>query len=182
MLPSPLFDVEFDSKGGSHSGEKETEKLSEKGVEMGSETRARIRGAVEIVRKDFVDSFGLDGDWDWEKERVRLFNSLGGGMRAAWARPVSGLPLVGGRAMGVPETWPRRIPATDSVSENGDEEEARMFVTEALANFALVVIEPLEVDWVELGCVPNRRTKFVRAGKEGKGRREWEWAEEEVVP
>ena len=48
-------------------------------------------------------------------------------------------------------------------------------VEAAFANFGLVVIEPVEVDFLELGVEPNRRTVFRH--EEGKG-----WVEEELVP
>jgi len=44
----------------------------------------------------------------------------------------------------------------------------------ALRNFALIVIDPFEVDFVELGVDPNQRTKFTRDGEQ--------WMEEIVVP
>lgn len=51
--------------------------------------------------------------------------------------------------------------------------------TTALRNFALVLIEPLEIDYVELAAVPNRRTHFWREKAEERG---LPWIEEAVVP
>ena len=48
---------------------------------------------------------------------------------------------------------------------------------EALANFAMVLIEPMQIDWVQLGEKPNRRTLFTRTGDE-----EYQWKEEILAP
>jgi hypothetical protein len=44
----------------------------------------------------------------------------------------------------------------------------------ALSNYAIIVIEPLNVDWVQLAIKPNRRTLFIREGVN--------WKEQAVVP
>ena len=59
------------------------------------------------------------------------------------------------------------------LSEDGIGEEEKRDVEAAFANFGLVVIEPVEVDFLEPGVELNRRTVFRH---EGKG-----WVEEEVV-
>ena len=45
---------------------------------------------------------------------------------------------------------------------------------QALSNFALLLIEAVEVDWLQLAEKPNRRTRFTRSGEE--------WKEELIVP
>ncbi len=49
-----------------------------------------------------------------------------------------------------------------------------------MRNFALVLIEPLEADYVELGVVPNRRTRFWL--EDVKGEKEVEWRDEAIAP
>ena len=94
--------------------------------------------------------------FDWEAKRVSTFNALSGHMRASWCRPVPGMPLTGGEEEAT--RWPEWLP---KVGEARDEEEERN-VERALAHFALLVIEPFEVDYVEFGVQPNRRRKFER--------------------
>ena len=110
----------------------------------------------------------VDSGFDWEKQRIDTFKSLSGHMKATWCRPVPGSPLIGGEEA---KKWPVKLeePGVDS-----DEELKRNWET-ALMNFALVVIEPYECDYCELGVVPNRRTKFSRIGGGN-------WKEEAVVP
>jgi len=38
----------------------------------------------------------------------------------------------------------------------------------ALSNYALIVIEPLNVDWPQMAIKPNRRTFFTREGVDWK--------------
>lgn len=68
--------------------------------------------------------------------------------------------------------WPESLPA---LGEAKDEEEEKN-VEEALKNFALVVIEPFEVDFVELGTKPEKRTVYRREPQET------EFTETIVVP
>ena len=67
--------------------------------------------------------------------------------------------------------WPKTIPTSTGAAN----EEEKKLVEEALGNFALVLIEPTFVDWVQLGVVPDRRTFFHR-GEDGS------WTETIVVP
>lgn len=67
--------------------------------------------------------------------------------------------------------WPETIPTTSGAANEKEKE----LVEQALGNFALVLIEPTYVDWVQLGIVPNRRTFFHR-GDDGF------WTETIVVP
>ena len=48
----------------------------------------------------------------------------------------------------------------------------------ALGNFAMVIFEPTQVDWVQLGEHPNRRTLFTRKDEQGGTH----WVEEILVP
>lgn len=111
--------------------------------------------------------------FDWEAKRVAVFDAMSGHMKATWCRPVPGTPLVGGEEE--MKTWPARLP---KLGEAADEEEEAL-LGEALGNFALLVVEPFEVDYVELGVVPNRRRVFER-GWEDEG--SVEFKETWVVP
>lgn len=105
---------------------------------------------------------------NWEEKRKETFNNMSGHMKASWCRPTPGSPLPGGYEQA--KEWPTNIPKLGDATN----EEERKNQTQALDNFALVLIEPLSVDWVQLGVVPNQRTKFTRSGEE--------WVEEIVVP
>lgn len=82
-------------------------------------------------------------------------------------RPIPGTPLPN---PGDANNWPTTLP--ESGKEESEEE--KRLVREALGNFALVLLEPLEVDLVELGVEPNRRTQWKSSGGE--------WTEQGVVP
>lgn len=110
-----------------------------------------------------------EGGFDWEAKRVRVFDSLGGHMRAYWCRPTSGSPMKGGYEEA--KEWPETIPSTTEATNENE----KKLVEEALGNFALVLIEPTYVDWTQLGISPDRRTLFYR-GENGS------WTETIVVP
>jgi len=105
---------------------------------------------------------------DWELKRSQVFNAMSGHMKASWCRPPPGSKLEGGYEEA--KKWPHTLP---QLGEAVSEEDKRNLEV-ALGNFALIVIDPIEVDFVELGLVPNQRTKFTRDG--GK------WVEEILVP
>ena len=67
--------------------------------------------------------------------------------------------------------WPKSVPTTTGATN----EEEKKLVEVALGNFALVLIEPTFVDWVQMGVVPIQRTFFTR-GDNGS------WIETIVVP
>ena len=139
----------------------------------------RLTGKVSIVPEPSSKVFhsggsaGFEklsaGGFDWETTRVRVFDSLSDHMRASWCRPTPGSLLKGGYEEA--KKWPKSVPATTGATN----EEEKKLVEEALGNFALVLIEPTFVDWVEMGVLPNQRTFFTR-GDDGS------WAETIVVP
>ncbi|KAF8131548.1 pyridoxamine 5'-phosphate oxidase-domain-containing protein [Boletus edulis] len=96
----------------------------------------------------------LKEGFDWEEKRVAVFDAMSGSMKATWCRPVPGTPLDEDEM----KKWPKRLP---KVGEAGSEAEKRLLGV-ALGNFALLMVEPFEVDYVELGVVPNRRTRCER--------------------
>lgn len=69
------------------------------------------------------------------------------------------------------EKWPV------TVVKPGEEGYDAKDYEEALGNFALLLIDPIEVDYVELGVMPNRRTKFVRQESDDQ-----RWKEVILVP
>jgi pyridoxamine 5'-phosphate oxidase len=104
---------------------------------------------------------------DWEKFRIKTFNALPPFLRASFARPIPGSSLQNPDDANV---WPSALPKIGKE----DSEEDKSHIKDALENFALLVLEPLEVEYLELGVEPNRRTQW----KLVKG----EWREKTVVP
>lgn len=104
---------------------------------------------------------------DWEAERKDVFNSISGHLRASFARPIPGTPLGN---YDEAKKWPVRLPPLD---EGNSETEV------AYKNFALLIIEPTQVDFVEFGGYEgreyDRRTVFTRDGEN-------KWDEQIVVP
>ncbi|KIJ66520.1 hypothetical protein HYDPIDRAFT_174589 [Hydnomerulius pinastri MD-312] len=94
--------------------------------------------------------------FDWEKKRREMFDLMTGHMKASWCRPVPGSPLEGGNEEA--EKWPKTLPKLDEPKSDEDEKNLQF----ALKNFALLLIEPYEVDFVELKVQPNQRTNFKR--------------------
>ncbi|KAH9885393.1 hypothetical protein C8Q73DRAFT_749191 [Cubamyces lactineus] len=104
--------------------------------------------------------------FDWEAKRLEVFNKMSPGMRASWC-----VPRAPGSKLDSYEEqkkWPREVPLEPQNEE--DEKNLEM----AKSNFALMLIEPVAVDWVELGIQPNRRTVFTREGEK--------WTEQLAVP
>jgi pyridoxamine 5'-phosphate oxidase len=116
--------------------------------------------AHSVPRYDFGRSGALR-DYDWEQKRKEVFDGLSGHMKASWCRPLPGAPLTND-----PNTWPETL--------EGKTEQDQRNLQEALENFALLLIDPDDIDYVELGVVPNRRTRFV--WNQGK------WNESALVP
>ncbi|KAI0066623.1 hypothetical protein BV25DRAFT_1820654 [Artomyces pyxidatus] len=106
--------------------------------------------------------------FDWEAKRLDVFDAVDTELRASWCTPTPGARLIDGYE--TMNGWPS---AVEKPSDAQTEEEKKLS-QQALGKFALMVIEPLEVDWVQMNVVPNRRTRFIRSGKG--------WREEPVVP
>lgn len=96
--------------------------------------------------------------FDWEQERLRIYEKLSPVLKASFGRPAPSQPTDED-----PETWPKEL-------EEGDKELKEL----ALSRFALIVIEPLQVDWAYLQDLPHRRSRFTN--KDGT------WHEEQIVP
>ena len=139
----------------------------------------RLTGRVTIVPEPGNGVFHSGGNvaferlsaagFDWEAKRVQIFDSLSGRMRACWCRPTPGSPMEGGYEEA--KKWPATIPTTTGAKNEGE----KKLVEQALTKFALVLIEPTYVDWVQFGVVPDKRTFFYRGEDET-------WTETIVVP
>jgi len=136
----------------------------------------RIAGRAHIVpaaghtlHRHFTHTIGglSEGNYDWEAKRIETFKKMSPVMKASWCRPVPGSRLEGGQEEA--KKWPVKL----EEPKPGDEEGKRLWDM-SLSNFALVIIEPQDVDYVELGPIPNRRTRFWRTGGV--------WNEEDLVP
>ncbi|KAB5593213.1 Transcription initiation factor TFIID subunit 2 [Ceratobasidium theobromae] len=104
---------------------------------------------------------------DWESLRIKTFNNLPPFLRASFVRPTPGSLLSDtNEAAGWPETLPER--------GNEKTPEEKECVARALENFTLLVLEPVRLELLELGVVPNRRTRWSLDGAE--------WIERAVVP
>ncbi|THU96869.1 hypothetical protein K435DRAFT_965746 [Dendrothele bispora CBS 962.96] len=117
------------------------------------------------------DEDSRSGGFDWEQKRIQVFKTMSKYMKASWCRPVPGSPLIGG------EDEAKKWPETVEEPKEGDEnyEQKKKNWETALRNFALVVVDPVEIDYVELGVMPNKRTRFWRT-EEGR------WEEMALVP
>ena len=114
---------------------------------------------------------GSGGKYDWEQKRRELFDAMSPYMRASWCRPPPGSPI---SSYDDAKAWPKTVAKLGEAKT--DEEKQNQ--AKALENFALVLIEPVDVDWVQLGVDPDRRTRFQREDKGGIV----EWTETIAVP
>lgn len=143
----------------------------------GSETHSAVIAALnqggEAEREDGSD--GLDAtsrSFDWEKKRREVFDDMKPGMKGTWVAPKApGSPMA---SYDEPNSWRCTIPKWEEIKT--DEERKNYQI--ALGNFAMILIEPLQVDWVQLGEHPNRRTLFTRKDEQGGS----SWLEAIVVP
>ncbi|GAA5967316.1 hypothetical protein JCM11641_000510 [Rhodosporidiobolus odoratus] len=108
--------------------------------------------------------------FNWEDERVRQFRKLSPELRASFYRPVPGSRLTewDGKMEDLPETLPETV-------EDAEGEEQKKEVEQAMNNMALIVIDPIAVDLVDLGSMPNVRTLWLVSDS-------GEWSEEGLVP
>ncbi|GAA6038899.1 hypothetical protein JCM8097_000563 [Rhodosporidiobolus ruineniae] len=109
--------------------------------------------------------------FSWEQERQRQFRKLSPELRASFYRPVPGTTIAewGGKMEDLPQELPESV-------EKAEGEEQKKQVEQALKNMALVVIDPTEIDFVDLGSTPNTRTHWT-LGEDGSN-----WKEEPLVP
>ncbi|KAF7367448.1 Pyridox-oxase-2 domain-containing protein [Mycena sanguinolenta] len=144
----------------------------------GSQEQYRIAGTAHIIpspghvlHKHFlhtIQPFSEGETYDWEAKRIEVFKSMSPMMKASWCRPTPGSRLEGGEDEA--KKWPTEL----EEPKPGDEEGKRLWEM-SLSNFALVIVEPQDVDYIELKPIPNRRTRFWRPS-------EGVWNEEALVP
>lgn len=107
-------------------------------------------------REEGGDCRGTDGKYNWEQKRKEVFEDMKPKMKASWCAPVApGTPI---SSYDTPSKWPREVPNRKDLKT---EEEKKNYEI-ALSNFAMVLFEPFQVDWIQLGEEPNRRTLFIR--------------------
>jgi pyridoxamine 5'-phosphate oxidase len=127
---------------------------------------------LDEVGEEREDGRDQDGKFDWEKKRREVFEGMKPAMKASWCSPVApGTPIP---SYDEPSKWPREVPNLEDLKTEEDKKNYEF----ALSNFALVVFEPLNIDWVQLGEHPNRRTLFTRKGAV----EDVKWDEEIVAP
>jgi pyridoxamine 5'-phosphate oxidase len=105
-------------------------------------------------------ALGLFKEEDWEARRVALFRTMSAHMKASWCRPVPGSVLKGGEDEA--KSWPERV---EEPNESMSEEEYKMAKRNwdaALSNFALMLVDPIEIDFVDVGVNPNTRSLFTK--------------------
>ncbi|OCH89574.1 hypothetical protein OBBRIDRAFT_794164 [Obba rivulosa] len=146
---------------------------------QGSQDQFRIAGPVRIVPRPGHPAANAEGasaalkrldeqGFDWEAKRRAVFDVMSSHMKASWCRPPPGSAM---ESYEDAKKWPATVPRLgEAVSEEDKKNQEQ-----ALGNFALVLLEPEEVDWVQLGVLPNQRTRFVRRDDES-------WTEEIIVP
>ena len=140
------------------------------GHELHEKAFAKITRRLPLVMLGSMgEEGGADGQFDWEKKRKELFDSMKPGMRATWARPVAPGSVI--ESYNVPKQWAREVLSSGEAKS----EEEKMQWQEAFNSFAMVLVEPFKVDWVQLGVKPNQRTVFTRNDED-------QWEEHIVAP
>ncbi|KAI0726851.1 hypothetical protein C8Q72DRAFT_887137 [Fomitopsis betulina] len=147
----------------------------------GSQDQFRISGPVRVVPPPGLESAMVSGSnhqslalnrldeqsFDWEKKRLAVFDTMSAHMKASWCGPPPGSVITSYEES---KRWPQTVL---KLGEAETEEDKRN-QDQALGNFSLLLIEAVEVDWLQLAQKPNRRTRFTRDGEE--------WKEELIVP
>ncbi|KAM0788112.1 hypothetical protein ACM66B_001279 [Microbotryomycetes sp. NB124-2] len=103
--------------------------------------------------------------FDWEQERLRHWRKLTPELRASFLRPAPGSAVTGD-----PNQWLAEMPHDLEVSSDRHKELNKI----ALSRFALIVLEPHEVDVCELVEHPHKRTVYKLS--------EGEWTSSDAVP
>lgn len=132
---------------------------------------ASLNEGGEAERDDGGGCRDSQGKYDWEKKRKEVFEAMKPGMKATWCAPAA----PGSRISSHDEAnkWRCTGPYLNEIKTD---EERKNYET-ALSNFAMVVIEPTQVDWVQLGEHPNRRTLFTRKDEQDRSH----WVEEILI-
>ncbi|RPD82702.1 hypothetical protein L226DRAFT_476038 [Lentinus tigrinus ALCF2SS1-7] len=105
--------------------------------------------------------------FDWEAKRKEVFAMMPPDLRASWCAPYPpGTPISFEEQKG----WPTSVPTEEEAKTDEDKKNFQV----ALHNFALMLVEPVEIDWAALGVQPNTRVLFRRQGEE--------WVEQNLIP
>nr|VWP00919.1 Ammonium transporter [Ganoderma boninense] len=146
----------------------------------GTRDQFRISGFVHIVpspAKDGPTSIPVEATtlksleesgFDFEAKRKETFDLMNTGMRASWC-----VPLAPGTVISSYEeqkAWPSDVPLERDAQTDGE----RKNIEVSFSNFALMLVEPVQVDWVSLGVMPYSRVGFKRDGDK--------WIEQQLVP
>ena len=130
-----------------------------------------------LSNSETKSGLSLFKDDDWEARRVDMFKSMSAYMKATWCRPLPGSRLEGGHEEA--RRWPECIEEPKTGLSKEECEEAKRNWDLALGNFALVIIDPIEIDFVDMSSSPDRRTLFT---KNKDVSHDDVWVEEELVP
>ena len=129
-------------------------------------TRARLVSWFEPGIKALRDQGLEEGDggvFEFERKRQEVYDAMPSVLKAEWARPIAPGAIVD--SLDVLDGWACDIPQRKDIKT----EEDRTRWEAGLENFAMVLIEPMRVDWLQLGVLPNRRTIFTRTDDPGQG-------------
>ncbi|KAH9829507.1 uncharacterized protein C8Q71DRAFT_863264 [Rhodofomes roseus] len=148
----------------------------------GSSEQYRFSGVARVITSPDVDlgpagpiqedtlalnKLGEQG-FDWEKKMGELYDEGDdNGLRASLNRPPPGTRIP---TYETAKEWVPEVPRLGHAKDDAD----RQRQEEGLRNYALLLVEPFEVDWCELALSPHQRTKFRRKGDA--------WEEWPVVP
>ena len=122
---------------------------------VASDQLARGSG-LALLAENGAEDDESGGKFDWEKKRQEVYDDMRPAMKATWARPVAPGAII--ESYDVPKQWPRDVPSRSEIKTDEDKQKWEA----ALANFAMVLVEPTRADWVQLGEKPNQRTFFTR--------------------
>ncbi|KAI0701236.1 pyridoxamine 5'-phosphate oxidase-domain-containing protein [Cerioporus squamosus] len=97
--------------------------------------------------------------FNWEAKRKEVFAGMKPEMRASWCTPnPPGTPISSYEEQ---KGWTQSVPLEDEAKTDEDKRNLEI----SLRNFALMLFEPVQVDWVALGIQPNKRIVFRRQGE-----------------
>ncbi|KAL7417876.1 hypothetical protein BDY24DRAFT_373179 [Mrakia frigida] len=128
-------------------------------------SQIRVEGSARVVSTG-DEPHGSDLDL----LRKALWKKMSGHLRASFARTRAPGSRMDSYEDG--KDWPETLPTL----ENAKDEVQREQIKFAYQNFALVLIAPHHIDYVELSAIPNRRTSW-RLDYQAH-----EWKEEILVP
>jgi tRNA-dihydrouridine synthase 2 len=119
--------------------------------------------------------------FDWDAERIRIFNKLSPGLLASFCRPTPGTHHPNADRLSqaqakddISSPWPLELPLP---GQEASEEQKRQ-LEESQNNFALVVIEPNKVDVVNLANDTRTLYQLVSGHTAAAGH----WTSERLVP